>query len=216
MLIRELMLPKPAVLTPDLSLPQALARMKEKQVHRMPVVDSHGHLVGIISETDLHSAQPSPATLLSFWEIPALLARITVAMLMVRDVATVAADTPVEEAARIMADRNIGCLPVMDGPTLVGMVTQNDMFRALMELLGGRRPGIRVWATTPDEKGAIARLTMAIAEASGNIVGLGLEEVTDTAGVRWEITLKVQDVPKARLLAILAENRLEILDSREV
>ena len=216
MLIRELMIPKPAVLTPEMSLPEALARMKEKQLHRMPVVDGHGHLVGIISETDLHGAQPSPATLLSFWEIPSLLARITVAMLMVRDVATVAEDTPVEVAARIMADRNIGCLPVMDGPALVGMVTQNDMFRSLMELLGGRRPGTRVWGTAPGRKGAIAHLTSAIAEASGNIVGLGLEEVTDPGGVRWEITLKVQDVPRARLLAILEANQFGILDIREV
>ena len=216
MLIRELMIPKPAVLTPDLSLPQALGLMKEKQVHRMPVVDGHGHLVGIISETDLHGAQPSPATLLSIWEIPSLLARITVAMLMVRDVATVTADTPVEVAARTMADRNIGCLPVMEGQALVGMVTQNDMFRSLMELLGGRRKGVRIWATTSGQRGTIAHLTAAIAEASGDLVGLGLEEVTDPGGVRWEITLKVQGVPLAALLPLLKPHLLEILDIREV
>ena len=139
MLIRELMIPKPAVTTPHTTLPEALKLMKEKNVHRMPVVDNHGHLVGIVSETDLHNATPSSATLLSFWEIPTLLAKITVEMLMIKDVATVTADTPVEDAARIMADRNIGSLVVVDGKKLVGMVSQNDIFSAFMELLGGRR-----------------------------------------------------------------------------
>ena len=215
MLIRELMVPKPPVLTPDTTMPDALKFMQEKKVHRMPVVNAHGALVGIISATDLHNAAPSAATLLSFWEIPTLLSKITVEMLMVKDVATVEADTPVEDAARLMADRNIGCLPVMDGPRLVGMVNQNDIFRCFMELLGGRRKGVRVWATTVDEKGTIARITTGIAAASGDIVGFGFNQISDPRGVRWEITLKVQDVAKDKLVQILKPCVLEILDVRE-
>ena len=215
MLIRELMIPKPAVVSPHTTMPDALKLMKEKGVHRMPVVDSHGHLVGIISETDLHNATPSSATLLSFWEIPTLLAKITVEMLMVKDVATVTEDTTVEDAARVMADRNIGCLPVMDGKHLVGMVSQNDIFRAFMELLGGRRKGVRIWATTADRKGTIAAITGAITAVSGNIVGLGFQEVSDAKGARWEITVKVQDVPKDKLVAALRPHLIEILDARE-
>ena len=215
MLIRELMIPKPAVLTPSTTMPDALKLMHEKGVHRMPVVDAHGNLVGIISETDLHNAAPSSATLLSFWEIPTLLAKITVESLMVKEVATVTADAPVEDAARVMADRNIGCLPVMEGKLLVGMVNQNDIFRAFMELLGGRRKGVRVWATTADEKGTVARITAAIAAANGDIVGMGFHEVSDARGARWEVTLKVQDVPKERLMEALKPQVLEFLDVRE-
>jgi acetoin utilization protein AcuB len=215
MLIRELMIPKPAVMTPHTTMPEALKLMKEKNVHRMPVVDAHGALVGIISETDLHNATPSSATLLSFWEIPSLLAKITVEMLMVKDVATVAEDTTVEDAARVMADRNIGSLPVMAGKHLVGMVNQNDIFRAFMELLGGRRKGVRIWATTADRKGTIAEITAAIAAVSGDIVGLGFHEVADAKGARWEITIKVQDVSKDKLVAALKPHVLEILDARE-
>jgi len=215
MLIRELMIPKPAVLTPHITMPEALKLMKEKGAHRMPVVDSHGHLVGIISETDLHNATPSSATLLSFWEIPSLLAKITVEMLMVKDVATVGTDTPVEEAARTMADRNIGALPVMDGQTLVGIVNQGDIFRSFMEMLGGRRKGVRVWATTADQKGTVARISSAIAAVSGNIVGMGIHEVSDARGSRWEVTLKVQDVAKEKLVDALTPCVLEFLDVRE-
>ena len=206
MLIRELMIPKPAVVTPNTTLPEALQLMQEKQVHRMPVVDSHGALVGIISETDLHNAAPSPATLLSFWEIPSL---------MVKDVATVTEDTPVEDAARIMADRNIGALPVMADKRVVGMVNQNDMLRAFMELLGGRRKGVRIWAATSSQKGTVARITAAIASASGDIVGMGFREVTDTKGERWEITLKVRDALKDTLVEAVKPHVIKILDVRE-
>jgi acetoin utilization protein AcuB len=214
MLTRELMTPNPAVLTPQMTLPDALALMKEKMVHRMPVVNGQGILVGIIAEADLHNAAPSPATLLTFWEIPALLARITVEDLMVRDVATVSEDTPVEDAARIMADRNIGCLPVMKDQLLVGMVTQNDLFRVFMELMGGRRKGVRIWARTDSTKGTVARITSAIAGASGDIVGLGILEIHDAQGARAEITLKVQDVPEARLVEVVKPCVLELLDVR--
>jgi acetoin utilization protein AcuB len=215
MLIRELMIPKPPVLTPHATMPDALRLMKEKGVHRMPVVDNHGHLVGIVAETDLHNATPSSATLLSFWEIPTLLAKITVEMLMVKDVVTVTADTPVEDAARIMADHNIGSLPVMDGKELVGIVNQGDIFRAFMEMLGGRRKGVRVWATTQDQKGTAARISSAIAEVSGNVVGMGFHEVSDAKGSRWEVTLKVQDVSKAVLVEALTPCVIEFLDVRE-
>lgn len=215
MLISELMIPKPPVLTPHMSLPDALRIMKEKKVYRMPVVDADGRLVGIISETDLHNASPSPATSLSYWEIPCLLAKVTVEMLMVKEVATVTEETPVEVAARTMADRNIGCLPVMRGSQLVGMVTQSDLFRAFMESLGGRRKGVRIWVTTSSEKGTVARITSAIAGASGDIVGLGILEINDAKGERGEITLKVQGVAKEKLMAILKPLVTEFLDVRE-
>jgi acetoin utilization protein AcuB len=216
MLIRELMIPKPAVATPQTTMPEALKIMQEKKVHRLPVVDARGNLVGIISETDLHNAAPSSATLLSFWEIPTLLAKVTVESLMIKDVATVTGDTPVEDAARIMADRNIRSLPVMDGKALVGMVTQTEIFSAFMEMLGGRREGVRIWATTADKKGTVAKITSAITGVSGDIVGLGFHEVRDVHGVRWEITIKVQDVPKDTLVAAIRPHILELLDVREI
>jgi len=216
MLVRELMIPKPPVLTPDTTLPQALNFMKEKNVHRMPVVDASGNLVGIISQTDLHNAAPSQASLLSVWEIPTLLAKITVERMMVRDVATITEDSTVEDAAQIMANRNISCLPVMDGKHVVGMVNQSDLFRSFMELLGARRKGVRIWARTPDQKGTVAKIAGAITSVGGDIVGLGFQEVVDVKGARWEITVKVREVQKDRLVEALRPYLLEILDVREV
>jgi acetoin utilization protein AcuB len=215
MLVRELMTPKPIVIAPEMPVPDALSMMRERKIHQLPVIDSKGKLVGIVTEQDLLHASASSVTTLSVWEIPTLLAKITVEMVMVKAVATVNDDTPVEEAARIMADKGIGCLPVMNGGAMVGLVTKSDLFHAFMELLGGRRSGVRVWAQTPDVKGTVAKITSAVASVSGNIVGLGFNEIRDVKGSRWEITLKVQDVAKDKLVEALKPVVVEIKDVRE-
>jgi acetoin utilization protein AcuB len=215
MLVRELMTPKPIVVAPEMPVPDALTLMRGRKIHQLPVVDNKGKLVGIVTEQDLLHASASSVSTLSVWELPTLLSKITVEMVMVKNVATVQEDTPVEEAARVMADLGIGCLPVLDKDGMVGLVTKSDLFRAFMELLGGRRPGVRIWAQTPDAKGTVAKITGAIAAVSGNIVGLGFNEIRDVKGSRWEITLKVQDVPTDKLVEALKPVVMEIKDVRE-
>lgn len=215
MLVRELMTPKPIVVAPEMPVPDALSLMRGRKIHQLPVVDNKGKLVGIVTEQDLLHASASSVTTLSVWELPTLLAKITVEMVMVKNVCTVQEDTPVEEAARIMADKGIGCLPVLGKDSMVGLVTKSDLFLAFMELLGGRRTGVRVWAQTPDAKGTVAKITGAIAAVSGNIVGLGFNEIRDVKGSRWEITLKVQDVPADKLAEALKPFVIEIKDVRE-
>ena len=216
MLVRDLMTQKPIVGAPEMSVPDALTLLRGRKIHHLPVVDEKGRLIGIVTEQDLLHASASSVTTLSVWELPSLLARITVSMVMVKEVETVGEDTPVEEAARIMADQGIGCLPVVDGTGgMTGLVTKADLFRAFMELLGGRRRGVRVWAQTPDTKGTIAKITGAIAAISGDIVGLGFNEIRDLKGSRWEITLKVQDVKADKLAEAIRPFVIDIKDVRE-
>ncbi len=215
MLVRERMTPSPITVAPDASVTAALRLMRESKVRRLPVVDHHGRLVGIVSDKDLLHASPSPATSLAVWEIPELLSRLKVEKVMTREVVTVHEETPLEEAARIMADQRIGGLPVMRGETLVGIITETDLFKILLELLGGRRSGVRVTVSAPGAKGMLAQITSAVFGASGDIVGLGISEVADTGGLRWEVMLKVQDVPQDKLVAALRPVVSDILDVRE-
>src|SRR5512141_2922660 len=114
MLVRERMTVNPVTITPETSLTDAMRLMREKKVRRLPVLDARGHLAGIVSDNDLLYASPSPVTSLSVWEIHGLLDRLKMNQIMTRDVVTVTEDTPLEEAARIMADKRIGGLPVMN------------------------------------------------------------------------------------------------------
>ena len=177
MLVRELMTPNPVTVHPDTSVPEALRLMRERKVRRLPVVDSHGRLVGIVSDKDLLYASPSPATTLAVWEIPEILGKLKVEKVMTHDVVTVSEKTPLEEAARLMADRKIGGLPVMQGPDLVGIITETDLFKSLLELLGGRRSGVRIAVASPAVKGELSKITTAIFEAGGNIVGIGMKGI---------------------------------------
>jgi acetoin utilization protein AcuB len=130
-------------------------------------------MVGIVSEADLLKASPSEATSLSIYEVAYLLSKLTIDRIMTRKVITVTEDTPLEEAARIMADNKFSGLPVMRGKALVGMITETTLFRIFLELLGARRAGIRVTVSMPDIPGRLAALTKSLHDLGANIIALG-------------------------------------------
>ncbi len=172
MLVGERMSRPGITVTPDVSIHDAMETMKEKKIRRMPVVEN-GNLVGIVSNKDLLNASPSQATTLSVWELNYLLSKITIKDVMAKDVIAVSEDTPIEEAARIMADNKIGGLPVIDGQRVVGIITETDLFKIFLELMGAREMGVRVTALVPEKRGELALVTDAIAKAGGNIIALG-------------------------------------------
>jgi acetoin utilization protein AcuB len=167
---------------PEMPMQEALQRMRQERIRRLPVVDQHGRLVGIVSERDLLHAAPSDVTSLSIWEIHYLVGKITVERIMTRHVITIGEDTPLEEAARIMVDAKIGGLPVVRHGEVVGIITETDLFKVFLELLGARESGIRIAALVHDVAGELATVTRTIFEAGGNITALGTflgESTTD-------------------------------------
>jgi len=214
MLVRDTMTPNPITIAPDTAVPEAQRIMRERKVRRLPVLDGSGKLVGIVSENDLRHASPSPATTLDVWEINALVAKIKVSQIMTRNVITVTEETSLEEAARLMADHRVSGLPVMHSDRVVGMITETDIFKAFLELMGARRPGVRVTASVANTKGVLARLASAVASAGGDIVGIGFQEIKGPDGPQWEATIKVQDVTKDQLVAAIKPHVTAILDTR--
>ncbi len=172
MLVGDRMSHPVITIPPDMPVVDALNLMRTEHIRRTPVVKD-GKLVGIVSDKDLLNASPSPATTLSVWEINYLLSKITVEEVMTSDVITVTEDTPIEEAARIMADNKIGGLPVVRDGKVVGIITETDLFKIFLEMMGARIPGVRVAILVPNVKGELAQLTKAISDAGGNIIALG-------------------------------------------
>jgi acetoin utilization protein AcuB len=188
--------------------------MRQNQVRRLPVLDKEGRLVGIVSEKDLLYASPSPATSLSIYEMHYLLTQLRVTELMTADVVTVTPDTPLEEAALIMADNKIGGLPVVEGSALVGIITETDIFKVFLEMLGARDKGLRLTVEMPERKGEMARLTTTIARLGGNILALGSMFGDDPS--KSLVTVKVEDVPTDQLVAAMEDLSLTVVDVREV
>lgn len=213
MLVKERMTRNPLSITPDTGVSEAQAMMKREKIHHLPVLDKDEKLVGIVTEKDLLYASPSVATTLSVYEMTSLLAKLHVDKVMTRNVVTITEDVPLEEAARIMADRRIGGLPIMRGPTLVGMITESDLFRIFIELFGARQRGVRISLTMPNETGELAKIAAVVAGAGGNIIALGTFLGDDPGSGRC--TLKVDGVPKEKLVSALAAVVRSVDDVRE-
>jgi acetoin utilization protein AcuB len=187
--------------------------MRREKVRRFPVVDKHGKLVGIVTREDLLHGSPSSATSLSVWEVSYLLSQVKVGEVMTKDVITVAEDVPVEEAARLMADNKIGCLPVLRDGVLVGIITESDIFKVFLELFGAREKGIRVTLLAPYFKGSLAQISSAITQQGGLI--LAINEFLGEDPSNWGCVLKVADISKEELLEAIKPHVVEILDIRE-
>jgi len=179
--------------SPETPIHDALVMFKKEHIRRAPVI-KNGKLVGIVSERDLLNASPSPVTSLSVWEMNYLLSKVTVKQVMSKKVRTIDVNTPIEEAARIMADSKIGGVPVMRSGTIAGIITETDLFKIFLELMGAREKAIRVTALVEDKPGQLAKVTKAIAEAGGNFISFGMFSGPDTSTKM--LTFKVAGMPK--------------------
>lgn len=214
MLVEERMTRNPVTAKVDTPVTEAQAVMRREKIHHLPVVDRDGKLVGIVTEKDLLYASPSPATSLSVYEITYLLGKLTVEKVMTKDLITIKEDTPLEDAARIMADNNIGGLPVVRDGMLVGIITESDLFRIFVELFGARQKGVRLTMYIPQERGELARISSAIAEHGGNIIAFGSILGEDPTNVLCMI--KVNGIPKESLVKLMEPCNCKVIDVREM
>jgi acetoin utilization protein AcuB len=214
MLVRERMTANPVITHPDASFGDAMELLHEKKVRRLPVVDDKGTLVGIVVEKDLLKAAPSSATTLSVYEIPYLLSKLKIKDIMSKRVITVEEDWPIEEAARVMIERKIGCLPIVRGNQLVGIITETDIFRAMTLALGGESQCLRVMVRVPDVKGELAKLSSQVAQLGGDI--RSLVTLVGKESKQGEITMKVLGVKRDDLVKALEKIGIQVIDVRDV
>lgn len=212
MIIANVMTRNPIFVSPDMSVNDARALMTREKIGKLPVLDKNNRLVGIVTKKDLVKAGPSAATSLDMYEISYLLSKLKVETVMERNVLTVQQTEVVEEAARIMADSQVGCLPVMKGALLVGIITETDLFRTFVDMFGARHDGIRGTFQVEEKPGMIAQVSKAIADANGNIVSLVTFDGDDLSQRRC--TVKVTGVERGTFEEILRNSTLEIEDIR--
>lgn len=209
MFVKDYMTKDPVTVTPDTPVLDAIRLLKEKGFRRLPVL-KNGKLVGLATEKDLKDAMPSKATTLSVWEMNYLLSKLTVEEVMVKNVLTIPAEAPLEEAALLMEEKKIGALPVMEGERLVGIITVTDVMKAFTEVMGLKEGGMRVTVDIPDVPGSLAQMAQAVVPSNIvsvvtagkeggyrrivlRVVGEGAETVADRLRAAGE---KVVDVRK--------------------
>lgn len=179
MFVSDWMTRKVLTVSPDDYLSDAISLLKEKCIKHLPVVRA-GKLAGIISDRDIREYCPSKATALDIYELHYLLANTRVKAAMRAKVLTTIPGTPVEEAAMLLLDNDIGCLPVLDGRKLVGIISDKDIYRALVDITGIRHGGHRVCVTIADRPGSIRELADIIRDHGFRLQGI----LTSYEGVR--------------------------------
>jgi len=161
MLVRDIMRTPAVVITPDTTLADAYRTMQEKRIRHLPVVEGH-HLVGVVTDRDLRLATSALAP-------HPFAPESRVADVMRKKPVTADPSDPVEDSARTMRELRIGCLPVVDGGHLVGVVTGIDLLDALIRMTGVDKPSGRLEVRLPDQPGELARLTSFLSHRDLNI-----------------------------------------------
>ncbi len=135
MFVSDVMTAKPVTIGPDDTLRTAIARMKENECRRLPVVNQQGMLIGIVTDRDTRLALHSPYVLHERWQDEALLDNISVRLCMTPTPITVEPNTDIADAVSLMLRHHIGGLPVLLGETLVGIITTTDVMTAFVRKL---------------------------------------------------------------------------------
>jgi acetoin utilization protein AcuB len=209
MLVKDRMTLDPVTVTLDTSFPDAFHLIREERIRHLPVVDEEGKLLGVVARTDLLHASPSTATTLSVFEMNFLLANLHVREVMSTPPVTVSEGAPLEEAARVMVEKKIGCLPAMRDGELVGLITETDIFEIFVEILGGEEASLRVTVRVPDVQGELARLAGVIAGLEGNICSVALFRGEDPKHVF--LTFRLEGVDEEVLIPALEAEVEEVV-----
>ncbi|WP_206811269.1 CBS and ACT domain-containing protein [Paradesulfitobacterium ferrireducens] len=198
MFVRQLMTTDVITVAPTDTIADTMALMREKKVNRLPVIEN-GKLVGLVTDGDLREVSPSPATTLSIFELNYLVAKTTIREIAVKHVITCGPDTRIEDAALVMRDHKIGGLPVVENGSLVGIITESDVFGAFLNILGLRSPGDRIVVEATDKVGVMCDVATTIKEYGVNIASLAIYHPS-TEKIKILLRLngeKVEEVEKA-------------------
>jgi acetoin utilization protein AcuB len=195
MLVKDYMTRHPLMAEPTMPIVEAQRYMGENNVRHLPVVGDGKRLLGLVTRQRL---LVEPGRLGSL------------------DLVTIGPDATIEEAARHMIEKNIGCLPVLEDGVVIGIITETDLLAHLTNLLGWPFRGVRVTVRVPDRVGEFAKVTSAIASKGWGIYTAGSVPAPKHPGY-WDGVFKVRGAPKDDLVAVLEEiEGQEIMDAREM
>jgi CBS domain-containing protein len=173
-------------------------------------------LLGLITRETL-LIEPGALGSLNVWEITRYLSGLKVkrAMIKAREVLKTNPNATIEDAAQTMVENKIGCLPVIEGRIVVGMITTEDLLAHMTRMMVTEIPGVRATIRVPNVRGEVVKVLDTISAKGWEITTcLGVPVPKDPS--KWDAVIKVRDVPKEELVAVLKQHDgHEILDIRE-
>lgn len=173
MLIKDWMSTPVITIGPDESMMKASKLLKDKNIRRLPVVDEKGKLIGILSDRDIKEASPSKATTLDVHELYYLLSEIKVKDIMTKNPVRLKAEDSVEKAAVLLSEKSLGGLPIVDDDdSVLGIITEKDMFDILIEITRVRDGGVQMGFQLPRTPGALKPILEDLAGSGAKILSI--------------------------------------------
>ena len=212
MIVRDFMTKNPVYTNPKELISTIKNTMDREKISKMPVLDDAGKLIGVITKTDLKKTMPSDATTLDIYELSYLISKMTVEKVMKKNPITIQKDATIEEAAKLMAEKGISSVIVMDGDVLAGILTKSDLFKAVVDMFGFKYDGVRASLEVSDNCGELAKISKAIADEKGKIVSFITADGSDVS--KRIITFKIIGLSKEKVKEILGGLGGEIKDLR--
>jgi acetoin utilization protein AcuB len=157
------MVPNPITVSVQTTVQQAIELMKINSIRHLPVADVHHKLQGLLTLADLKQAL-----------IPSMLGDLTLADMMIKNPLTVGPDDDIEIAAQLIYKHKISGLPVTHQGKLVGILTESDILRAFIDMMGILSSSARFDITTSDDPGELNRAIKIINDQGGDIINVGM------------------------------------------
>ena len=190
MLVKEFMSTEVVTIAEDKNMLEVRELMRSSDKRRLPVVDDISRVRGIITDADVSRTSPTDATTLSRYEANYLLGKLKVRDVMTKNVITVHYDAGVEDAAYLLYKNKINALPVVDDDNkLCGIITDSDIFRAFVDIMGLARTSTRITIDVTDKVGVIADIGAMFRDNNINIISIVAKPETS---VKTELTIRAE------------------------
>ncbi len=198
MLVQDWMSKNVITIEVDKSMEDAVKLLKKHDIKMLPVMKK-GKLTGIVTDRDLKRAQASDATSLDIHELLYLLSTIKIGQVMSKNPITIPIDFTIEETADILLKNKISGAPVVDSKeNIVGAITQNDLFRALISLSGFGKKGIQFAFLLEDRPGSIKEVADIIRKFNGRMVSILSTYDNIPEGYR-KVIIRIYDIDRRNL-----------------
>ena len=163
MKIRDLMVTDPITIYPDATITEAIELMKTNSIRHLPVVNEDNNLRGFVTLADLKRGL-----------IPSMLSDLDLLDLMIIDPITIGPEDDIEIAAQLIYKHKISGMPVVLGDQLVGILTESDILRAFIDMMGILTASSRIDVAVKDEPGALKDALQIINDSGGDIINVGM------------------------------------------
>lgn len=196
MKIKHWMTPDPITVTPDTLIIDAKKLMKDHNIRRLPVVDKKGGLVGMVTYRNIIEASPSAATSLSIHELNYLILKLTVKDVMKKNPLTVSPEDKVTDVILQGHKKGIGAFPVVEKGKLVGIVTETEIFSAMIQIFGTREESRIITLEgvgSEDSIGVFRRIAEVVEAQKIPMLAMFALPHRTTGGIRIYIRVKIRN-----------------------